>query len=186
MSAWLKLKKIYFAIKRCIRKIIIIWFVTMNLMSLLFTMNLVYYNHILNQPKAEMIKSHKLSNEPKKNYITFLDKRFVWHQFFENEDNLLTHDEYYWAQFYKDVDESFADDYYSNMLIKFMKSEHEKKSIKSKGVTYYLFRPTDWGHAAYFNNVSNQWIDQLRDDGYLFLRKVNQSSIIDLDYLLRS
>eukprot|EP01084_Bolivina_argentea_P095455 171616_1 len=103
-------------------------------------------------------------------------------------ENYLLKYEYYWAQFYKDVHLSFAnEDYYSNMLVKFMKSEHEKKSIKPKGVTYYLFRPNEReGHAAYFNNVSNQWIDQLRDDGYLFLRKVNQSSIIDLDYLLRS
>eukprot|EP01084_Bolivina_argentea_P083189 150641_1 len=112
MSAWLK----------CIKKIIIIWFVTINLICLLLSMNLMYYNHILNESKAlpEIIK---LSNEAKQNCITFLDKRFVetpkvWVRFFENEYNLLIHD-IYWAQFYED--------YYSNMLVKFMKSKHEKK-----------------------------------------------------------
>ncbi len=66
--------------------------------------------------------------------------------------------EHYWKQFYKGCNQSFADeDYYSNML---------------------------GTHAWYFNNVSNKWIDELRNDGYLFLRKINESSQIDVDYLL--
>ena len=69
--------------------------------------------------------------------------------------------------------------YFINLLIHLFKRKIIKKQIHFCNYDFHKTQSLD------FYNINDTFIDKIRNYGFLFMRKVNDRSIIDVNYLLK-
>eukprot|EP01084_Bolivina_argentea_P293379 504551_1 len=102
--------------------------------------------------------------------------------------NYLLKYESYWNQFYRQVVCVPDENYYSTLFEKYLTKQQKNELIIDKTLTYLEMSypgklKKDQGHPRIFKNISSNFIKKLRNDSYLFLRKVNQHTKINISYL---
>eukprot|EP01083_Nonionella_stella_P040653 110253_1 len=88
-----------------------------------------------------------------------------------------------WNHFYRPSSAS-DESYYSTLFHKYLSKAEWDQRIQLTRTTRTEIPYNHGGHAKVFENVSDSFIDNLRKQKYLFLRKVTQQSDINVSYLL--
>lgn len=89
-----------------------------------------------------------------------------------------------WNKYFEDVLCTPDENYYSTLFSKYMDNENEwNKYIKDIYLTFVVMMEN--GHARKLYYLSMNDINKLRNNSYLFLRKINKYTRVDITYLLK-
>ena len=113
-----------------------------------------------------------------------IKKKISFQQFVKQQPNMILVREdveelikYNYTHYFKNM-ECPDEHYFINILLYVLK----KKIIKK--ATHFCNNDLNKTQALEFKNVDNIFINNIRNLGFLFMRKLNYSSIIDIDFLI--
>ena len=134
------------------------------------------YDNIINPPfkKDEFIKHSAQGLIFNRNHTKLIVNSLLNYK--DNWKNMDCIDEHYFGNILRVLDTNFNINYEN---IKIIFDIWEKDKLKSK--EEIIINPK---YYALFKSISNQVIDEIRDKKYLFIRKVDDDTEINIEYLL--